>query len=319
MFMSYRNALPQLDGGLFVTDGGIETTLIYHEGLDLPCFAAFMLMGNEQGVAVLRRYFERYITIAERYEIGMVLESPTWRANREWASKLSCDQRTLDEINHRSVELMDEIRGAHASTGRPVVVSGNVGPRGDGYVADRRMSAQGAYDYHGRQVEIFAATAADMVGAFTMNYVEEGIGIARAARANGMPIAVSFTVETDGRLPSGQPLGSAIAQCDDETDAWPAYYMINCAHPTHFAHVLDGNRAWQKRIGGIRANASAHTHAELDAMTELDAGDPDALAEQYRALREKLPAVRVVGGCCGTDHRHIERICGTLTEALAAA
>jgi S-methylmethionine-dependent homocysteine/selenocysteine methylase len=313
----YRHALPQLDGGLFATDGGLETTMIYHEGIDLPCFAAFVLMADEKGRATLRRYFERYMRIADAYGLGMVLESPTWRASRDWAAHVGCDEQRLDDLNRRSIALMDEIRRAHESAGELIVVSGNIGPRGDGYVPDRRMSARAAYDYHGRQVETFAGTAADMVAAFTINYVEEGIGIAKAARANGMPVAVSFTVETDGRLPSGQTLESAIAQCDAETGAYPAYYMVNCAHTTHFAHVLERGHGWQQRIGGIRANASARSHAELDAMTEIDAGDPDSLAKDYGALREKLPALSVVGGCCGTDHRHVERICDALTEALA--
>jgi homocysteine S-methyltransferase len=308
----YRNALPQLEGGLFATDGGLETTLIYHEGFDLPCFAAFMLMRDDHGAAALRRYFERYVKIADRYALGMVLESPTWRASRDWASRLGCDEVTLEELNRRSIGLMDEIRRRHEMPGRAIVVSGNLGPRGDGYVPDRRMSTHAAYAYHASQIETFAGTAADMVAAFTINYVEEGIGIAKAAKAYGMPVAVSFTVETDGRLPSGQSLASAIAQCEGETGGYPAYYMVNCAHPSHFAHVLEQGDGWQKRIGGIRANASVRSHAELDAMTELDAGNPEALGIQYRALRETLPALSVVGGCCGTDHRHVEAIAGAL-------
>jgi S-methylmethionine-dependent homocysteine/selenocysteine methylase len=316
---SYRNTLPQLEGGLFATDGGIETTLIYHEGLDLPCFAAFALMREAAGVAVLRRYFERYMAIAETYELGMVLESPTWRASRDWGARLGLTARAVEELNRKSIDLMDEMRRGRETSRRKIVVSGNVGPRGDGYVADCSMSARDAYDYHARQVETFADTAADMVGAFTINYVEEGIGVVRAARAHAMPVAVAFTVETDGRLPSGQSLRSAIVQCDVETDGYPAYYLVNCAHPTHFAHVLAQGDGWQQRIRGIRANASMCSHAELDVMTELDAGDPDALAMQYRALHESLPALSVVGGCCGTDHRHVERICRTLTRALEMA
>jgi len=315
----YRTALPQLEGGLFATDGGLETTLIYHDGLDLPCFAAFTLMRDEDGVAVLRRYFERYLTIAGTYDVGMVLESPTWRASRDWGARLGLTPAAVEELNRKSIDLMDRMRRGRETSRGKIVVSGNIGPRGDGYVVDRSMSARDAYDYHAHQVETFAGTAADMVAAFTINYVEEGIGIARAARAHGMPVAVSFTVETDGRLPSGQSLRSAIVECDVETDAYPAYYMINCAHPTHFAHVLAQGHGWQKRIGGIRANASMRSHAELDTMTELDAGDPAALATQYRALRESLPALSVVGGCCGTDHRHVERICRTLTRSLEMA
>lgn len=315
----YRHALPQLEGELFATDGGLETTLIYHEGLDLPDFASFTLMKDADGVAVLRRYFERYARIAAGHGVGIVLESPTWRANPDWGARLGYDRKSLDDVNRQSIELMGEVRRAFDRAETPVVLSGNLGPRGDGYVAARRMSAREACAYHAPQVETFADTAADMVAAFTMNYVEEAIGIARAAQLHAMPVAIAFTVETDGRLPSGQTLGDAIEQCDHETGAYAAYYMINCAHPTHFAHVLENSGSWKERIRGLRANASTRSHAELDASTDLDAGDPDTLAVQYRALREVLPRLGVVGGCCGTDHRHVDRICDVMLNALAPA
>ena len=141
-----------------------------------------------------------------------------------------------------------------------------------------------------------------------MNYAEEASGIARAAREAGMPVALSFTVETDGRLPTGQPLNEAIAQVDSETGAYPAYYMINCAHPTHFDTVLAPESEWINRIGGLRANASRMSHAELDEAEELDAGDPVELGQEYADLKRHLPNLTVLGGCCGTDHRHIEQI-----------
>jgi homocysteine S-methyltransferase len=171
------------------------------------------------------------------------------------------------------------------------------------------MTAEEAERYHSAQVRTFSETAADMVSALTMTYVEEAVGIARAARAAGMPAAISFTVETDARLPSGQALGEAIEQADAETDGGVAYFMINCAHPTHFADVLEADEPWADRIRGLRANASAKSHAELDEAEELDEGDPVELGAQYRALRPRLRNLNVVGGCCGTDHRHIAEIC----------
>jgi S-methylmethionine-dependent homocysteine/selenocysteine methylase len=145
-----------------------------------------------------------------------------------------------------------------------------------------------------------------------MNYTDEALGIVRAACASDMPVAISFTLETDGRLPSGQTLADAIRRIDDETAAYPAYYMINCAHPTHFAHVIDGSADWAQRIRGLRANASTRSHAELDACVDLDAGDPRMLAMEYKALREALPTLTIVGGCCGTDERHLAQICSRL-------
>ena len=207
---------------------------------------------------------------------------------------------------------------SYEQPGLPMVISGNIGRRGDGYRPDTRMTALQAHCYHAAQIRTFAATQADMVAAFTINYVEEAIGIVTASRLYKMPVAISFTVETDGKLPSGETLRTAIARTDDETNGYAAYYMINCAHPSHFTHVLDGGD-WLKRVRGIRANASTLSHAELDAATALDAGDPEGLARHYRSLAETLPDLAVVGGCCGTDHRHVEEICRALTPAIAQA
>lgn len=311
----YRNRLPQLGDRPFITDGGLETTLIYHEGIDLPHFAAFVLLDRPEHERVLHAYFERYANIARANGVGAVLESATWRANPDWGAKLGYDDAALADIQRRAIAQLVAVREKFDSENTPIVVSGNLGPRGDGYRADARMSADEAQDYHGPQVRTFAATDADMVAAFTMNYTDEAIGIARAAQASRMPVAISFTVETDGRLPSGESLEGAIARTDDATDAHPAYYMINCAHPTHFAGVIENGGDWRERVRGLRANASKRSHAELDAATELDAGDPGELGRDYVSIRRALPALNVVGGCCGTDHRHVEAMCRALHAA----
>jgi S-methylmethionine-dependent homocysteine/selenocysteine methylase len=307
--MSYRTSLPQLQGDLFITDGGIETTLIFHRGLDLPAFAAFDLLKDDEGTAELRRYFEPYVELAAKHGLGFVLESPTWRASPRWAEEIGYTREELDQMNHKAIALMEEIRAAHESDASPIVISGCVGPHDDGYDPQVQLSADAAADYHSTQIETFADTAADMVTAITMTYAEEAIGITRAAAAAGMPAAISFTLETDGKLPSGQALGDAIEQTDAETGNGPAYYMINCAHPTHFERILEGAGEWRNRIRGLRANASTKSHAELDESTELDEGDPADLGRRYAELRERLPQLNVVGGCCGTDHRHVGEIC----------
>jgi len=311
----YRHRLPQLRNSLFLTDGGLETTLVFHDRLDLPCFAAFDLLKTAEGTETLRRYFETYTRIALEHGVGIVLEAPTWRANADWAAKLGYDAAALADANRRGVGLLLEVRDALETPETPVVVSGNIGPRGDGYRPDTRMSVTQAEEYHATQVGTFAGTDADMLGAFTMNYVEEALGITRAARKAGMPLALSFTLETDGRLPSGQSLVEAIERVDAESGDYPAYYMINCAHPTHFEAMLDELGAKARRVRGLRANASRRSHAELDASTDLDAGNPRELGGEYRALARKLPALSVVGGCCGTDHRHVAAI----ASAMAAA
>jgi S-methylmethionine-dependent homocysteine/selenocysteine methylase len=304
----YRSALPQLGGGLFLTDGGIETTLIFHEGLELPDFAAFHLLQDSKGEAALRKYFRTYAGIAKRLGVGLVLESATWRASPDWATRLGYTRETLAQANRKAIRLLEEIRSELAQEKIEVVISGCLGPRGDGYSPGNTMSDRDAEAYHRDQVETFADTAADMVTAITMNYVEEAIGIARAAQRAGMPVVISFTVETDGRLPTGQTLRAAIEQVDAATSGYPSYYMINCAHPTHFDGVLAEGEPWTHRIRGLRANASRKSHAELNEAPELDIGDPAELAVQHAAMVRRLPQISVLGGCCGTDHRHVEQI-----------
>jgi S-methylmethionine-dependent homocysteine/selenocysteine methylase len=303
--MSYRSGLPQLEGDLFATDGGIETTLIFHQGLDLPAFAAFVLLADEQGTEELRRYYAPYIELAGEHGMGLVLETPTWRASPRWAAELGYDDAQLDELNRKSIALMEELRDGAEGT---VVISGCTGPQDDGYNPSATLSADEARAYHSTQIGTFADTAADMVTALTMTYADEAIGITRAATDAGLPAAISFTLETDGRLPSGQSLGDAIAEVDDATAAGPAYYMVNCAHPIHFDAVLDTDEAWPERIRGLRANASMKSHAELDEAEDLDEGDPADLGARHAALRDKLPNLTVLGGCCGTDHRHVREI-----------
>lgn len=304
----YRSRLPQLSGEPFLTDGGIETTLIFHQGYTLPEFAAFVLLDTPDGRAALDAYYRGYAALARGHGAGFILESPTWRANRDWGGKLGYDAAALDDVNRRAIARLLAIRDAFGD-GPAMVVSGCVGPRGDGYRPGAAMTAAEAADYHAAQLASFAAADADMATAMTMNYAAEATGVAQAARAAGLPAAISFTVETDGRLPDGQPLADAIAEVDAATGAYPAYYLINCAHPTHFAAVLAGGAAPLERLRGVRANASTKSHAELDEADTLDAGDPDDLGQRYRALRREHPRLNVLGGCCGTDLRHLEAIC----------
>ena len=313
----YRAQLPQLHGVPLLADGGMETTLVYHDGLELPLFASFTLLETTAGKAALLRYFESYIEVARKHGSGLVLESATWRANPDWAAQLGYDAEQLARFNREAIELLVTLRDEHAGDVSPIVISGNVGPQDDGYKPTRQMTSEEAEAYHAVQIGVFAATAADMICAVTMTYAEEAIGATRAARACGMPVAISFTVETDGRLPSGQSLGDAIAQVDRECAGGPDYYMINCAHPDHFEDALEAGAPWLERIRGVRANASRLSHAELDESTALDAGDPDELAADYLRLHDRLPQLSVIGGCCGTDERHVDAIAGAWLPALA--
>lgn len=304
----YRKCLPQLGDQAFLTDGGLETTLVFLRRMELPFFAAFDLLKSDEGVEVLREYFDPYLEIARRYRRGFILETPTWRANPDWAEKLGYDSQALADANRKAVGLLLEIRRDRETPEMPLVISGNIGPRGDGYQPDRRMTAEEARLYHSEQVQTFSQTDADMITAMTINYIEEAIGIVKAARDTSMPVVISFTVETNGRLPTGDTLGHAITRTDEATGGYAKYFMINCAHPTHFSHVLKSNTTWRERIRGLRANASMRSHTELDESTDLDAGNPEALGQEYRQLQALLPRLTVLGGCCGTDHRHLGQI-----------
>ena len=303
----YRHNLPQLGDTCLLTDGGIETTLIFRDGLDLPFFASFTLLRTQAGQQALRRYYTRYATLARQQNAGLILDSATWRANPEWGALLGYGPRALAQANRNAVEMLFELRDCFEAA-EPFVISGNIGPRGDGYVPDKAMTADVAADYHSAQVAIFDAAGVDMVTAVTLSHAGEAAGIARACAERGIPLALAFTLEIDGRLPSGQPLGEAIEEVDGDPCGGPSYFMINCAHPDHFRAVLDPGADWPKRIRGLRANASRLSHAELDASDVLHDGDPEELARDYAALAPLLPNLRVFGGCCGTDHRHVRAI-----------
>jgi len=284
----------------------METTLIFREGIELPQFAAFVLLDDPQGVEALREYYAGYAAIAARHGVGIVLDTPTWRANPDWGALLGYSPEALDDVNRRAVALLEEVRAGAA--GVDVLISGLVGPRGDGYGADSAMTPDEAKAYHRRQVATFAEAGVDLVSILTVTYPDEAIGVVRAAKKAEVPAVVSFTVETDGRLPDGNELKDAVRAVDEATGSAAAYFMINCAHPTHFESALDDG-PWLERVRGLRANASRMSHAELDEAEELDDGDPVQLAEDYLRIRELLPSLNVVGGCCGTDERHVREVC----------
>lgn len=304
----YRSNLPQLSDRFFMTDGGIETTLIFRDGLSLPHFAAFDLLKTAEGAAALKRYFSTYAALAKRLDVGCILESATWRASSDWGDRLGYSSDELSEANREAIALLHGIRKEYETPATPIVISGCIGPRGDGYSPASLMTADEAQRYHTMQVEVFREADADLVTAITMTYPAEAIGVVRAANAAGMPVVISFTVETDGRLPTGQTLQEAIEFVDSATIRSPTYYMINCAHPTHFDQVLTTGESWVERIRGLRANASSKSHAELNDSSTLEDGDPAEFAIQNQQLCSRHRSLTILGGCCGTDDRHIEAI-----------
>lgn len=309
----YRNQLPQLTGGLYFADAGVETDLIFNHGIEIREFAAHTLLPDPEGRAALAGYFREFLSLARDSDAGFILDSQTWKAHMHWANGLGATEQELCEANEDSIAFIAGIRDEFPDNSKPVVLNGIIGPTGDAYAPEERVGALKAEQYHARQLGWLAKTEVDMVTGMTFPRTDEAVGLVRAAKSAGLPVVVSFTVETDGCLPTGRPLGDAIRMVDDSTDASAAYFMINCAHPDHFFHVLDGSD-WTRRIRGLRCNASRLSHKELDACEVLDDGNPEELAGQYQSILRKMPWLNVFGGCCGSDLRHVTRI----ARAIAA-
>ena len=307
----FRKSLPQLSGSMFLTDAGIETDLIFNHGVEIREFAAHTLLPDPDSREAVANYLRGFLALANEHNVGFILDSQTWKAHPHWASDLGSSIDELMEANRQAIEFIASIKDEFAHNEGPIVLNGVIGPRGDAYAPEEQLSSDEAEQYHSRQVAWLADTPVDMVTGLTFTQATEAIGLVRAAQSKELPVVVSFTVETDGRLPTGQPLKEAIQKVDNETDHAAAYFMINCAHPDHFSHVLKGSD-WERRIRGIRCNASRMSHAELDESETLDDGNPEELAAQYREVIEKMPWLNVFGGCCGSDLRHVTRIVQSL-------
>jgi len=287
----------------WLTDGGLETSMIFHDGFDLPLFASLHLLESDDGLSALTKYFDRYLSIAREAGTGFVLDTATWRSGSAWAEPLGRTEAEMENSVRAAVTFADAFRATRETSDTPIILNGVIGPAGDGYSPDTLLTADASVAIHLKQARWMADAGADVISAVTMTHTAEAIGIVRAAQAVGLPVVISFTVETDGHLPTGQPLGEAIAETDAATGHAPIYYMVNCAHPDHFAGNLAGD--WIERVSGIRANASRMSHAELDEAEELDDGDPEEFGHLHDQFAVRLPNLRVIGGCCGTDDRHV--------------
>lgn len=312
----------KLKATTFLTDGGLETELIFNKGIDLPHFAAFPLIDQPLNRNILKSYYKGYLELARKYQTGFILESPTWRANPDWAFKLGYSNKGVSRINIATIALLKELCDEYSNSIQNLFISGCIGPRGDGYAVKNTMSSESAATYHDLQICALKNGGANFISALTMTYTEEALGIVQASKNNDIPVVISFTVETNGNLPSGETLKSAINKIDQATNSYPLYYMINCAHPTHFMDKLEEEEAhWKSRIQGIRANASCKSHSELDEATELDLGDKEQLGKLHATLKKYLPNLNIYGGCCGTDTSHITSICNhiinkTITQQI---
>jgi S-methylmethionine-dependent homocysteine/selenocysteine methylase len=312
----YRNGLPQMSGDLFLRDGGLETVLAFVKGFALPEFASFNLVNDDDGREVISSHLQSFAAVARDHSVGLILGSPTWRANRDWGEKLGYTGETLADTIRKSVELVGKVRNEFENANTPIVIEGTMGSRGDGYNPKEFMTAEQAEEYHSTQIGTFVDTDVDTVTAFTLSYVDEAVGIVKAARSAKMPVAISFTLGTDGCLPTGLSLVDAIEQVDTATGGGPDYYMINCVHPIYFAETLASGDPRLKRVRGLMPNASSKSHEELEEANELDEGNPAELAEQLHEIRKGMPWVNILAGCCGTDSRLAKAICETCGSDL---
>ena len=301
----HRDSLPQINGGVFLDYAGMETDIIFSKGMELPGFASYPLLETEDGRKMLADYMRAFIEVGRSHGVGVIIESPTWLANRDRAAPLGYSPKDLAILNRQAIELVSKVRSEAGDL--PTIICGIIGPRDDAYAPSEQMTAVEAEAYHAEQVNVLADTEADIIGGYTVAYPAEAIGMVQAIKNTGMPAMISFTVETDGRLPTGETLGEAIEEVDAATDGYASYFMINCAHPDHFANVLS-DEPWVQRLRGVMANASRCSHAELDEATELDDGDPVELGQQLAEIHGKHSQISILGGCCGTDMRHLNQI-----------
>lgn len=306
-----RKTLPHETQDLFLTDGGTETWLMYKRGFELPEFSAFHLLNDPDATDAIRTYYQAFANVALELGTGFIFDSLTYRASRDWGVLLGYSVEDLKKMNQRCLSLYREIA---SETGLPeanCVYSGCIGPKGDAYKRNEGLTQDIAEEYHSEQIETFVSAGADIVTALTLNSTDEAIGIARAANSAGIPSVISFTLEKNRCLRSGETLAEAIGKVDSATGEAPASYMINCSHPVDFSPALM-DEPWVKRVRGIRANASSLEKGTLCQLGHLEEGDPEELAGQYADLKSSYPHMNVFGGCCGTDEVHIRKIGKTL-------
>ncbi|MFT3987754.1 homocysteine S-methyltransferase family protein [Aestuariivirga sp.] len=302
-----RAALPQQAGHLMTTAGGFETWMQYVDGFKLRHFCGFELLNDPRGVTRLRDYHRKVVEAAVANGFGVINEGLHYRASRDWGDLTGFSREGLAEINMRGIDLYRDFAREYQSPQTPMLVGGVIGPRGDAYNVGRTPDAAESEDYHSEQILTFRKAGADHVTAMTFSSVEEAIGLARAAKALDMPVVISFFVAPGGKLKGGETLDEAISRVDAATGTAPAYFMINCTHPTEFTPGLTPG-PWNSRLGGFMPNAVAMETLDLCKLGHLEDGDPQELGGQMAELAQRFPHVNVWGGCCGTDGRHIGQI-----------
>ncbi|PMG07031.1 homocysteine methyltransferase [Vibrio breoganii] len=291
---------------------GIDTELLFTHNQPLPGYASYPLLAKSSTRAIIEKMYIDLIALAKRYQTAVILDAMTWIASSQRGAMIGLNEHQLRDFNLDAIDLMAQVRDRCGDL--PTLLSAQIGPREDGYQANNQMSANESLGYHSTQIDTYKLTKADFITASTLSYPEEAAGIVLAAKSANIPVVVSFTVELDGNLPNGESLEDAIAKVDGLTKRYASYFMINCAHPSHFSHSFT-QQPWEQRIKGIVVNASKCSHAELDRCETLDSGDPFTLGKEVAEICRQNTQISVVGGCCGTNLDHLEQIMKNLRES----
>ncbi|WP_286238828.1 homocysteine S-methyltransferase family protein [Neptuniibacter halophilus] len=306
--MSEQQGFPlSRPGRLYLTEGGTETEIMYKYGFELPHFAMFPLLDNPAAVTKMRDMFRYYLDVVAKHKLCALIGGLDYRASPDWGKLLGYSDAGLAEANLQSIDFLRDVAAEYAHDIEQTLIQGLIGPRGDAYQQGHTITAEAAEDYHAIQLTTLKKAGVDLALAITFNNVEESIGVARAAKTIGVPLAISLTLNRNSTLGDGTPLADAIEQIDQATDHSVEFYSINCSHPIEYEPAIDGG-PWLQRVRGVRPNASKMEKVALCKIGHLESGDPVELGEQCGELAKRYPHMDIWGGCCGTWDQHLDQI-----------
>ena len=308
----------QVSGLIYLTEGGQETEVMYRHGFDLPEFAMFPLLDQPDAVEVVRAMYSAVLDTAERHGCAVLLGGLDYRASPDWAGLIGYDPTALAAMQTRAIEFLREVSDPYRDRLPDVRIAGIVGPRGDAYQVNPTITADESEEYHSVQLATLAASGVDLVEAMTFNNVDEAVGLARAASSAGLPLSVSFVLDSDHNLNGGPSLKEAIESVDAAAGSdRPAFYGINCSHPFEFMPAIESGE-WFKRIRCLRPNAAAADKISLCTLGHLEEGDPVELGSLMGQLAADYPHIDIWGGCCGTWDKHLDHIARSVTSARSS-
>lgn len=306
---------PREDGILYLTEGGTETEVIYRHGHELRDFAMFELMNKPEAVRDMENMYRRYLDKAAQYGFSALMSGFDYRASPDWGAKLGYSAEGLREMQHKCIDFLRGVSRAYEDQIERIAIAGCIGPKGDAYSLNRDITAEEAEDYHATQCETLRDCGVDLIWAATINNIPEAVGISRAAARVGLPVNMSFTLDSSHKLKSGPSLKEAIEATDTEAGAArPDSYGINCSHPLEFEPALEPGD-WARRLRSLRPNAAKMDKVSLCKLGHIEEGDPEELGQMMGDLAKRYPDIDIWGGCCGTWDKHFDRIAHYVRQA----